>query len=40
MLEKYNVKASYRHRLDPDTGDKGPIPVWSYEALKDNIIEE
>ncbi len=39
MLEKYNVKASYRHRFDPETGDKGPMPVWSYEALKDRIIE-
>jgi len=39
MLEKYNVKASYRHRLDPETGEKGPIPVWSYDALKNDIIE-
>jgi len=39
MHDKYNVKASYRHRLDPKTGEKGPIPVWSYDALKNDIVE-
>jgi len=39
MLEKMNVSASYRHRYDPDSGSSGPLPVWSYEALKGDILE-
>ncbi len=39
MWEQQATKASYRCRLDPDTGEYGPIPVWSYDALKDDIIE-
>lgn len=35
MWQKYNVKASYRHRLDPETGETGPLSVWSPDALKD-----
>ena len=38
MLEQFQVTASYRYRFDPDTGDKGPLPVWSKEALRANII--
>jgi hypothetical protein len=37
MLTHYNVKASYRHRLDPVSGSSGPMPVWSYDALKPEI---
>ncbi|HQB42243.1 MAG TPA: hypothetical protein PLV85_01515 [Polyangiaceae bacterium] len=40
MQEKFNVRASYRHRLDPLTGETGPLPVWSRDALKDQIVEE
>ena len=40
MNSQYNRNVSYRHRYDPATGSKVPIPVWSSEALKDNIIEE
>jgi hypothetical protein len=40
MMESQNVKASYRHRLDPDTGATGPLPVWSYKAHRDKIIKE
>ncbi len=40
MQEHYEVTASYRHRLDPETGETGPLPVWSREALRDGIIRE
>jgi hypothetical protein len=40
MREQYNVGASYRYRLDPVTGDRGPLPVWSEDALKCNICPE
>ena len=39
-MEKYNVRSSYRYRYDPGTGESGPIPVWSSEALKADIIQE
>jgi Ogr/Delta-like zinc finger len=39
MMESQNIKASYRHRFDPDTGACGPLPCWSYNAHKDKIIE-
>jgi hypothetical protein len=40
MRERYNVHASYRHRLDPLTGAQGPLPVWSPDALRADIIED
>jgi hypothetical protein len=40
MWEQQATRASYRCRLDPDTGKFVPMPVWSADALKDGIIEE
>lgn len=40
MRTQFNVTASYRHRFDPKTGDTGPLPVWSREALKCNLAPE
>ena len=40
MEEKFDQKVSYRHRLDPETGDAGPIPVWSKNALRESIGEK
>ncbi len=40
MMEHFEQTVSYRHRFDPETGDSGPIPVWSKSALKDLIVEE
>jgi hypothetical protein len=39
MWEQQATHASYRCRLDPDTGKFLPLPVWSYDALKDDIID-
>ena len=33
------IHASFRCRLDPDSGKWVPLPVWSAEALKEDIID-
>jgi hypothetical protein len=38
MESRYNLAVSYRYRLDPVTGQRGPLPVWSPQALRSDII--
>jgi hypothetical protein len=40
MKSQFNVTASYRYRLEPDTGENGPLPVWSRDALKSSLLSE
>ena len=40
MWTNYHHSVSYRHMLDPITGKACPIPVSSYDSLKENIIED
>lgn len=39
MQKQYQQKASYRFRYDPETGETGPLPVWSPTALRTGIVE-
>ena len=39
MMSQHQVRASYRCRIDPRSGKDNPMPVWSKDALKDDIIE-
>ena len=39
MQKSTEVACSYRHRYDPDSGSSGPLPVWSPDAGKNQIIE-
>ena len=38
MMSQYNVKVSYRYRLDTASGCASPIAVWSETALVDRIV--
>ena len=40
MRDHFAVSASYRYRLDPLTGESGPLPVWSKDALRSSILAE
>ena len=40
MMKTQEVKASYRHSLNPETGTTGPLPTWSHDAHRDRIIED
>lgn len=39
IWETQKTRASYRCRLDPYAERFVPLPVWSTDALKDNIID-
>ena len=40
MSEKYCMQASYRYRFNPENGASGPLPVWSSNAGRGNILED
>ncbi len=40
MWEQYEVKASYRYRVNPENGVASPIAVWSETALRNRIVED
>lgn len=40
MLENYRQRASVRHRYNPFNGETGPLPVWSFSAMKNSIIKD
>ncbi len=39
MNKTTHVACSYRHRYDPESGTSGPLPVWSPDAGKSDIID-
>lgn len=39
-FKKIGIKASYRHRYDPNTGQTGPFPVNTPDAGRDCIVAE
>ena len=40
MMSQFGQKCSYRHRYNVETGESGPLPVFSDDALRSGIVEE
>ena len=40
METRFQVHASYRHRINPKSGKASPLPVWSPAAHKDEIMPD
>ena len=40
MSEHFGVNTSYRYRVDSQSGQASPIPVWSSTALRCRILSE
>ena len=40
MMKTQEVKASYRESVHPESGARSPLPCWSNDAHKDNIIDD
>ncbi len=38
MEQKYGVKASYRYRVEPNSGRAMPLAVWSRTAMRTRIV--
>jgi hypothetical protein len=39
MESRFGVKASYRYRVDPATGECSPLAVWSRAALRGRLLD-
>lgn len=40
MRGQYDQNCSYRYRVDPVSGERGPLPAWSSQAHRDRIVED
>ncbi|MFH1530623.1 MAG: hypothetical protein ABIK09_07805 [Pseudomonadota bacterium] len=40
MMSQYEVRTSYRYRVNPGSGVASPIAVWSKTALRDRIVKK
>lgn len=40
MKNKYEVHASYRYKIDPVSKKEGPIPVKSFDDMKDWVVHQ